>query len=196
MVSVTAIEYFAFLITLFVSTLDCTVVEVKTEDGQSLNYCSFFQNRAPTPQPNLKNCTWYKERSCCLQQEIDATFATMKPLIGSSSECQRYINYLMCYICAPNQNTFYMMRVFWVCQSFCDRLFAACRTAELKGTVIAELYNDGTSFCTSRRFNVSTDATKCFFYEGSQTSSANISMNDFNIFTIYCFVLMYFYINA
>lgn len=40
-----------------------------------LNYCSFFNNRAPSPQVNLKNCTWYKENSCCLQSEIESTFS-------------------------------------------------------------------------------------------------------------------------
>lgn len=42
---------------------------------QPLNYCSFFNNRAPSPQVNLKNCTWYKENSCCLQAEIESTFS-------------------------------------------------------------------------------------------------------------------------
>lgn len=42
---------------------------------QPLNYCSFFNNRAPSPQANLKNCTWYKENSCCLQAEIESTFS-------------------------------------------------------------------------------------------------------------------------
>jgi hypothetical protein len=43
----------------------------KTEEKQ---YCSFFNNRAPSPQINLRNCTWYRENSCCLQSEIEATF--------------------------------------------------------------------------------------------------------------------------
>lgn len=44
-------------------------------DNIKLNYCSFFNNRAPSPQISLKNCTWYKENSCCLQQEIESTFS-------------------------------------------------------------------------------------------------------------------------
>ncbi len=43
--------------------------------NKPLNYCSFFNNRAPSPQINLKNCTWYKENSCCLQSEIESTFS-------------------------------------------------------------------------------------------------------------------------
>ena len=45
------------------------------EEQKPLNYCSFFNNRAPSPQINLKNCTWYKENSCCLQSEIYSTFS-------------------------------------------------------------------------------------------------------------------------
>lgn len=44
----------------------------------SLNYCSFFNNRAPSPQINLKNCTWYNENSCCLQSEIESTFSKVE----------------------------------------------------------------------------------------------------------------------
>ena len=43
-----------------------------------LNYCSFFNNRAPSPQINLKNCTWYKDNACCLQSEIESTFSKVK----------------------------------------------------------------------------------------------------------------------
>ena len=48
------------------------------EYSKPLNYCSFFNNRAPSPQINLKNCTWYKENSCCLQAEIESTFSKVK----------------------------------------------------------------------------------------------------------------------
>ena len=49
--------------------------EIPSKNGNILNYCSFFNNRAPSPQINLKNCTWYKENSCCLQSEITSTFS-------------------------------------------------------------------------------------------------------------------------
>ena len=48
---------------------------IDDEYSRPLNYCSFFNNRAPSPQINLKNCTWYKENSCCLQREIESTFS-------------------------------------------------------------------------------------------------------------------------
>ncbi|WAR10391.1 hypothetical protein MAR_035467, partial [Mya arenaria] len=53
-----------------------------------LDFCSFFNNRAPSPQVNLRNCTWFKKSSCCTQEEIDATFGTVKPLPGSTPGCQ------------------------------------------------------------------------------------------------------------
>ncbi|VEL38218.1 unnamed protein product [Protopolystoma xenopodis] len=71
-------------------------------------YCSFFNNRAPRAQETLSNCTWYRERSCCQDVELKITFAKMKPLKGASDECVRYLNYLMCYICAPDQYNFYL----------------------------------------------------------------------------------------
>jgi hypothetical protein len=48
---------------------------IDNDYSRPLNYCSFFNNRAPSPQINLKNCTWYKENSCCLQREIESTFS-------------------------------------------------------------------------------------------------------------------------
>ena len=63
---------------------DVVVMEIVPMD-----FCSFFNNRAPSPQPSLRNCTWFKKNSCCKQEEIDATFGTVKPLPGSSPECQR-----------------------------------------------------------------------------------------------------------
>jgi hypothetical protein len=67
------------------------------------NHCVMFVS--PVIK-SLKNCTWFRENSCCMQEEIDATFDRVKPLVGASPACQRYTNYLMCYICAPYQNTF------------------------------------------------------------------------------------------
>jgi hypothetical protein len=46
-----------------------------TTSNSQINYCSFFNNRAPSPQINLKNCTWYRNDSCCLQSEIESTFS-------------------------------------------------------------------------------------------------------------------------
>lgn len=129
-------------------------------------FCSFFHNRAPGPQPSLKNCTWFQRNSCCRQEEIDATFGRVKPLPGSSPVCQRYTNYLMCYICAPHQNLFYSRERLTVCVEFCNAWYDACKSVVLKGSTINSLYKNGLAFCESRSFNVETLAKgKCFFYE-------------------------------
>lgn len=141
----------------------------KMEIAKEPKYCSFFNNRAPEVQRNLKNCTWFKENSCCRQEEIDATFGKVKPLRGASPDCQRYTNYLMCYICSPDQYLFYLMESLTVCEEFCNKWYDACKTAILKGTVIKELYDNGKDFCGSRRFRVDTVKNgKCFFFDASQ----------------------------
>ena len=138
------------------------------------SFCSFFNNRAPKAQPGLKNCTWFKGNSCCQEQEIKATFGRMKPLKGASVECQKYINYLMCYICAPNQNLFYRQERLTVCVEFCDKLYDACQTAILKGSIIGKLYENGKEFCLSRRFQVEEGSDTCFkFDEKLDTSSSS-----------------------
>ncbi|XP_064627789.1 voltage-dependent calcium channel subunit alpha-2/delta-2-like [Lineus longissimus] len=143
-------------------------------------YCSFFANRAPTPQPLLKNCSMFKDNSCCLQQEIAATFGKVKPLKGSSRECQIHMNYLMCYICAPTQHMFYSRERLTVCEDFCDALYDACKSAILKGSLISHLYQNGRSFCLSRSFEVAPPtAVRCFRYysEKDKNASKNIQYN-------------------
>ncbi|KAL4240041.1 hypothetical protein ACF0H5_000836 [Mactra antiquata] len=75
------------------AALFCMFVSKCNGDGviQSLDFCSFFNNRSPSPQTNLRNCTWFMKNSCCKQEEIDATFGTVKPLPGSSPQCQRWL---------------------------------------------------------------------------------------------------------
>ena len=130
------------------------------------SYCSFFNNRAPTPQINLKNCTWYHENSCCLQAEIESTFSKVKPLIGSSELCQKYVNNLLCYICAPNQFKFYGKERLTVCRQYCDKMYSACGEAILKGSRINEIYSNGQEFCQSRRYLVEDlEDDNCFSYD-------------------------------
>ena len=133
----------------------------KYENSSELRFCSFFNNRAPQPRPTLTNCTWFQKNSCCLQHEIDVSFSRVKPLIGATQDCQKYTNYLMCYICAPNQNEFYKKELLTVCESFCDLLYEFCKFAILKGNQIKQLYGSGKDFCLSRRFLVGQD-NNCF----------------------------------
>ena len=140
---------------------------------EQLQFCSFFNNRGPKPQSNLRNCTWFGTNSCCMQEEIDAEFSTMKPIPGASLACQRYTNYFMCYICAPYQNTFYSRERLTVCEEFCDVWFEACRTAIMKGTVIGSLFSNGKEFCRSRSYEVMPLASqKCYMYDPQMKSSS------------------------
>ncbi|XP_045211217.2 riboflavin-binding protein-like [Mercenaria mercenaria] len=155
--------------------LTCINSECHGDDVDSLEFCSFFNNRAPSPQPGLRNCTWFKKNSCCKQEEIDATFGTVKPLPGSSRECQRYTNYLMCYICAPYQNTFYGQEKLTVCEEFCNAWYSACSSSILKGSVIGDLYTNGREFCEKRNFQCEPMANKNCFIELSDFALNRVS---------------------
>ena len=141
------------------------------------NYCPYFKNRAPAPQPSLKNCTWYKENACCLQTELDLIFPQVLPPLGASKKCLRYTNFLMCYVCAPDQNLFYEDETLTVCEAFCDKWFAACGEAKLKGMKIEELFKSGKEFCEARKFVVrSGSSPDCFSYDKEIESSALANM--------------------
>jgi hypothetical protein len=89
----------------------------------------------------------------------------VKPLIGSSELCQKYLNNLMCYICAPNQFKFYGKERLTVCSQYCDKMYDACGEAILKGSKINEIYSNGEEFCKSRRYNIDDiKKDKCFHY--------------------------------
>jgi hypothetical protein len=187
-------------------------------EQKPLNYCSFFNNRAPSPQINLKNCTWYKENSCCLQSEIESTFSKVfilflfvrpihclnksinlfkvKPLIGSSELCQKYLNNLMCYICAPNQFKFYGKERLTVCLEYCDQMYNACGDAILKGSRINNIYTSGEDFCKNRRYNVDRrNKDNCFYYEIDHKINGDnrIAFENINLFLLtimmFCFNL-------
>lgn len=141
------------------------------------NYCPYFKNRAPTPQPSLKNCTWYRENACCLQTELDLIFPQVLPPPGASDKCLRYTNFLMCYVCAPDQNLFYNDERLTVCEAFCDKWFAACGDAKLKGMKIKGLFKSGKEFCQARKFSVGdTTDSNCFSYDKKIESSALVNV--------------------
>lgn len=136
-------------------------------------YCSFFSNRAPSPQPGLTNCTWFKEYSCCRDNEVRLIFSQVRPLIGASTECTNFINVLMCYVCSPLQHAFYKSERLHVCLSYCDRMYQACATALMKGIPVSELYTDGRAFCLSRRFEINDifNSSACFSDDDSLIQS-------------------------
>jgi hypothetical protein len=144
---------FCLLLTSILATNDSSYT-VSSITSNTAPYCSFFSNRAPSPQPALTNCTWFKKYSCCRDNEVRLIFSQVRPLIGSSSECTRFINVLMCYICSPLQYGFYRSERLHVCLSYCNRMYKACATALMKGIPVGELYPNGREFCLSRRFEV------------------------------------------
>ena len=52
---------------------------------------------------------------------------------GATADCIAHTTELMCYICAPHQNTFYKLEYFHVCTEFCQRWYRACGSAIIKG---------------------------------------------------------------
>ncbi|XP_066292628.1 uncharacterized protein [Branchiostoma lanceolatum] len=144
-------------------TSEATPKESLTEEA---HYCPFFNNRAPSAQPNLRNCSWYQPRSCCLQREIDIIFRATYPLSAASDECRKQLSFLYCYVCDPAQNTFYSYETLTVCETFCDRIFAACGSALWKGSSMKSVYSSGRDFCLRRSFRVgSVSKGRCFHHE-------------------------------
>ena len=178
---------------LLLLTLHSILVKSQTETGigqlqtVTKNYCPYFKNRAPSPQPDLKNCTWYKESSCCLQHELEIIFANIPPPDGAGERCRKYMNYLMCYVCAPNQNEFYSFAQerLTVCEEFCNEWFDACGQARLKGTEIKKAYQTGKEFCDARKFSVKEKASKmCFSYGGDDDTTSSATRKYLNITSI------------
>ena len=130
---------------LFGTRAGATETAVNASHAVPERYCSFFNNRAPRPVTNLKNCTWYRNSSCCLQREIDATFGQVQPLRGASPQCQLWLNFLICYICSPDQNHFYRRERLTVCEEVCDGFLQACGDAVADGKKIQETYKTGES---------------------------------------------------
>lgn len=148
--------------------------------SEPLQYCPYFKNRGPSRQENLGNCSWYKESSCCYDEEIEFAFRQLTPLIGASGDCLKYLNYLYCYICAPNQNTFFKDFTLTVCREFCDRVYDSCKNAVLKGRKIKYIYKNGEQFCKGRRFETDMEANgKCFTFEPRPTVKSGSQRTDF-----------------
>ena len=137
-------------------------------NGQQ-SFCSYFGNKSPSPQPGLANCTWYRDSSCCVNEEITSLFTQVEVPDRANGRCRNYINYLMCYVCDPRQNVFYDQERLTVCADFCDDLLSACSDAVLKGDRLGTRYGtNGTAYCLDRRFQVSSQSESCFTLEASK----------------------------
>ena len=133
------------------------------------SFCSYFGNKSPSPQPGLANCTWYRDSSCCVNEEITSLFTQVEVPDRANGRCRNYINYLMCYVCDPRQNVFYDQERLTVCADFCDDLLSACSDAVLKGDRLGTRYGtNGTAYCLDRRFQVSSQSESCFTLEASK----------------------------
>lgn len=166
--------------------------------NRTKEFCSFFNNRKPSPQPNLLNCTWFNENSCCKQEEIDALFGTVKPLPGSSPQCQRYTNFLMCYVCAPYQNIFYRHENLTICEEFCNAWYRACESAIMKGSKIGHLYTNGKDFCLSRSFLTDTLINKnCFIVDYNlDLNKTSLPTSELTIFGTVLTCVMHIFVNS
>lgn len=155
-----------FLLVLIPAFVHCSLAS--SHGVMKQQYCPYFGNRAPIPQSNLRNCTWYKENSCCYDDEISFAFGQLSPIPAADDKCITHLNYLYCYICAPDQNTFFFKSTLTVCEEFCDKLYQACGNARLKGEKLKEKYGSGKDFCESRRFKVAKMTSEgCFNYDPS-----------------------------
>jgi len=191
-----------FLILTFLFHLQILLVLTSNESFHTEQYCSFFSNRAPSPQPGLMNCTWYRENSCCRDNEVGLIFSQVnltryrkktqhypcfikvRPLIGSSKKCTEFLNILMCYVCSPMQYIFYRGERLHVCLTYCDRMYSACATASMKGIRVRELYRNGREFCLSRRFVIHErdNSSECFTDYGLNIDSkTKVKLADTNI---------------
>lgn len=133
------------------------------EGNRTLQYCPYFQNRAPSPQPSLLNCTWYKKNACCLNEELDIIFSNLFPMAGADDKCLEALNYLYCYVCSPEQSSFFTRNRLTVCQESCNLVHAKCANAQLKGVSWRELYSNGTEFCVARKFRTNkAESGQCF----------------------------------
>lgn len=177
--------------------LDIWRVVVGADDTVStrsdVQFCPYFKNRGPSKQENLRNCSWYKENSCCHDEEIEFAFRQLTPLAGASSDCAQYMNYLYCYICAPNQNSFFKDFTLTVCEEFCDRIYSACKNAVLKGRKLKYMYKSGKEFCIARRFETDKEANgRCFTFDsqsGTKSTSQQISVNSVSLTVVVMFTI-------
>lgn len=195
---ITATRWIVLLLFWACCGFDSCRVVVGADETQStrddVQFCPYFKNRGPSKQENLRNCSWYKENSCCHDEEIEFAFRQLTPLAGASSDCGQYMNYLYCYICAPNQNSFFKDFSLTVCEEFCDRIYSACKNAVLKGRKIKHMYQSGKEFCKARRFETEKEADgRCFTFDsqsGTKSTSQkfivnNVPLTVLGMFTIF-----------
>lgn len=125
------------------------------------SFCSYFGNREPGQEPRLMRCGGYRGNSCCQPDEEDIGF-NVDPIFNGDegSNCQGTVDALRCWICHPEQNTFYRNETLTVCESMCNRLLGDCGGARWRDGRVHDYYRTGFDLCKEMGFNV--DNTNCF----------------------------------
>lgn len=166
-----------------VSVTRCQILLTEhLERDTAVHFCSFFGRRSPQPDKALTECVWYKNSSCCREYERQSYFNGNAKILSKdfdksklTAECFKHFGYLMCYVCAPNQNVFFRAGRLSVCRSSCDLLYDQCKTSNIDifGTV-EQLYSNGTQLCLSRKFLVVDErqSTSCFLLDPDSYVSA------------------------
>ena len=54
---------------------------------------------------NLQNCTWHRDNSCCVQQDVMAAFQDLRGVgldldTPPGGMCREVMTYVMCHFCA------------------------------------------------------------------------------------------------
>lgn len=125
------------------------------------NFCTYFGNRASSYEPRLTRCNTYRQNSCCRPDEEEIGF-NVDPIFNGeeSSDCQGTVNLLRCWICHPQQNTFYRDERLTVCEATCNRILQHCGGARWRDGHVRDYYGSGSALCREMGFNV--DNSNCF----------------------------------
>lgn len=162
--------------------------EVVTAPIHGIQLCTYFGDRVPRPEPALSPCHWFKKKSCCTVYESMAFFEAFVKVLSAefnksliTDGCNKYLGYLMCFVCAPNQYLFLFNYRLRICQSFCDLLYIKCATSYLDPLMkpVKETYANGKELCLSREFRVieEQNSSSCFAFDKAWDSSNQCQLN-------------------
>ena len=125
------------------------------------SFCSYFGNREPGYEPDLMRCGDYRDNSCCQPDEENIGFDVDPIFHGEEgTDCQAIVDMLRCWICHPQQNTFYKNEILTLCEGMCSRLLDRCGRALWRDGRVSDYYSNGTALCKEMGFNIAN--TDCF----------------------------------
>lgn len=143
-------------------------------------FCPYFNNRAPSPQPGLRYCPWFRDSACCTAREEASLMGGASMPFGVSAECAGALRYLSCWPCSEHSATFYSLSTWQlsVCPSMCATIYARCASSPYKGSTFAAAFEDANDMCRGLGFEVPTDGVvnkNCFGIEPGDTLPAAAS---------------------